>query len=112
MGNSHQAGSLVLRGKRCYGYYRKEGIDPTADHVRVVRVVLRLGLKSQMTKLVARDALKAEIAKHTGQITDCRMLRYSAATLQWFLRNRYLPLRLGDWRPETAKEKTAQIEST
>ena len=46
MGKSHQAGSIVLRGKRWYGYYRKEVIDPTTDNVRVVRVVVRLGLKS------------------------------------------------------------------
>ena len=62
MGKSHQAGSIVLRGKCWYGYYRKEVIDPTTDYARVVRVVRRLGLKSQVTKLVAREALRAEIA--------------------------------------------------
>jgi integrase len=31
-------------------------------------------------------------------------------TFEWFVRNRYFPLRQGDWRPETAKEKMAQIE--
>ena len=110
MGKSHQTGSLVLRGKRWYGYYRREVIDPTTDTVRVVRVVLRLGLKLQTTKLAARDALRAEIAKQTGKIADSRTLQDGAATFEWFVRNRYLPLRQGDWRPETAKEKTAQIE--
>ena len=33
-----------------------------------------------------------------------------SVTFEWFVRNRYFPLRQGDWRPETAKEKTAQIE--
>jgi hypothetical protein len=75
MGISHQTGSIVLRGKAWYGSYRKEVIDPTTEDVRPVRVCVRLGLKSQMTKLKARDALKAEIAKQTAQLADGRMVR-------------------------------------
>jgi len=110
MGISHQTGSIVLRGKAWYGFYRKELIDSTTENVRSVRVCVRLGLKSQMTKLKARDALKAEIAKQTGQLADGRVLKDGSVTFEWFVRNRYFPLRQGDWRPETAKEKTAQIE--
>ena len=110
MGKSHQVGSIVLRGKRWYGYYRKEVIDPKTEDVRVVRIVVRLGLKTQMTKLEAREALRAEIAKQTGHLADGRVLKDGSVTFEWFVRNRYLPLREGDWRPETAKEKTAQIE--
>jgi integrase len=110
MGKSHQTGSIVLRGNRWYGYYRKEVIDPTTEDTRVVRVVVRLGPKSQMTKPGAREALRAEIAKQTGHIADGRVLKDGTVTFEWFVRNRYLPLRQGDWRPETAKEKTAQIE--
>ena len=110
MGTANQAGSIVLRGKRWYGYYRKQIVDPTNDNVRAIRRVVRLGLRSQMTKADARDALQAEIAKQTGQIADGRVLRDGAASFEWFVRRRYLPLRQGDWRPETAKEKTAQIE--
>ena len=110
MGKSHQTGSIVLRGNRWYGYYRKEVIDPTTEDTRVVRVVVRLGLKSQMTKPGAREALRGEIAKQTGHIADGRVLKDGTVTFEWFVRNRYLPLRQGDWRPETAKEKTAQIE--
>ncbi len=110
MGTASQSGSIVLRGKRWYGYYRKQIVDPTNENVRAVRTVVRLGLRSQMTKADARDALHAEIAKQTGQIAEGRLLRDGAATFGWFVRHRYLPLRQGDWRPETAKEKTAQIE--
>ena len=53
--------------------------------------------------------LRNEIAKQTGQLPDGRLLK-DAVTFKWFVRNRYFPLRQGDWRPETAKEKTAQIE--
>jgi integrase len=38
------------------------------------------------------------------------VLKDSSVTFKWFVRNRYFPLRKGDWRPETAKEKMAQIE--
>jgi integrase len=110
MGISHQTGSIVQRGKAWYGFYRKDVIDATTEDVRTVRVCVRLGLRSQMTKLKARDALKAEIAKQTGQLADGRILKDGSVTFEWFVRNRYFPLRQGDWRPETAKEKTAQIE--
>jgi len=110
MGKSHQTGSIVLRGKRWYGYYRKEVIDPITEDVRLARVVVALGLKSQMTKPAAREALRREIAKQMCQIPEGRILKDGTFTFEWFVRNRYLPIRQGDWRPETAKEKTAQIE--
>ena len=110
MGISHQTGSIVLRGKAWYGFYRQEVVDPTTEDVRSVRVCVRLGTKSQMTKLKARDAPKAEIAKQTGQLADGRVLKDGTVTFEWFVRNRYFPLRQGDWRPETAIEKTAQIK--
>ena len=50
MGISHQTGSIVLRGKAWYGFYRKEVIDSTTENVRSVRMCIRLGLKSQMTR--------------------------------------------------------------
>ena len=110
MGKSHQSGWIVLRGKRWYGYYRKQVIDAITEDVRVCIVPVRLGLKTQMTKLAARDALRAEIAKQTGKVAEGRILKDGTVTFEWFVRNRYFPLREGDWRTETAKEKKAQIE--
>lgn len=110
MGKSHQVGSVLLRGKAWYGFYRKEVSDPETEDVRSVRICVRLGLRTEMTKPAARDALRAEIAKQTGQLADGRILKDGPVTFEWFVRNRYFPLRQGDCRPETAKEKTAQIE--
>lgn len=31
MGSSHQTGWIVLKGKRWYGYYRKQVIDPETE---------------------------------------------------------------------------------
>jgi integrase len=110
MGKSQQLGWIVLKGKRWYGYYRKSVIDPETEDVRVSIVPARLGLKSQMTKGAAHAALRVEIAKQTGRIGDGRVLKDGSVTFEWFVHNRYFPLRQGDWRPETAREKKAQIE--
>jgi hypothetical protein len=42
-----------------------------------------------MTKLKARDALKAEIAKQTNQLADGRILKDGTVSFEWFVRNRY-----------------------
>jgi integrase len=109
MGKSHQVGSIVLRGKRWYGYYRKDVIDPETEEVRNARIVVALGLKTEMTKPAAREALRKEIVKQTGKLSEGRIQKDSV-TFEWFVRNRYFPIRQGDWRPETVREKTAQIE--
>ena len=110
MGKSHQAGWVSLRGKQWYGYFRQWVLDPETNEERVKKICIKLALKSKMTKLEAREALRAEITKETGQNLGGRVLKDSSVTFEWFVRNRYFPLRQGDWRPETAKEKIAQIE--
>jgi integrase len=110
MGVSHQAGWVVLRGKKWYGYYRRRVLDPETEGERVDTECVRLGPKSQMTKFEARDALRAEITKQTGRVPDGKIQKDSSVSFGWFVRNRYLPLREGDWRPETAKIKKIQIE--
>jgi integrase len=99
-----------LRGKQWFGYFRERVLDPETGEERVKKICVKLALKSKMTKLEARDALRAEVSKRTGQNLGGRVLKDSSVTFEWFVRNRYFPLRKGDWRPETAKEKMAQIE--
>ena len=110
MGRSHQAGWVSLHGKQWYGYFRQRVLDPETNEERVKKICIKLALKSKMTKLEAREALRAEITEETGQNLGGRVLKDSSVTFEWFVRNRYFPLRQGDWRPETAKEKMAQIE--
>jgi integrase len=111
MGKSHQAGWVVLRGKRWYGYFRKRVLNPTTNEEEAKSICIPLDLKSKMTKSEARDALRAEVTKQTGQnLLGSRVLKDSSTTFGWFVRNRYFPLREGDWRPETAKVKKIQIE--
>jgi hypothetical protein len=110
MGKSHQAGWVSLRGKCWYGYFRETVLDPETNEERVRKVPVRLGLKSQMNKLGARGALWAEITKRSGQIPERKVLKDSSVTFGWFVRNRYFPVRKGDWRPKTAITKMSQIE--
>jgi integrase len=110
MGKSHQAGWVSLRGKRWFGYFRQTVLDPETNEERVKKICIKLALKSKMTKAEARDALRTEVTKQTGQNLGGRVLKDSSTTFGWFVRNRYFPLREGDWRPETAKVKKIQIE--
>jgi len=110
MGKSHQAGWVSLRGKQWFGYFRQTVLDPDTGEERVKKVCVKLALKTKMTKLQAREALRAEVTKHTGQNLGGRVLKDSSITFAWFVLNRYFPLRKGDWRPETAKEKMSQIQ--
>jgi hypothetical protein len=57
---------------------------------------------------VAREALQKEISKQTGQNLGGKIMKDGSVTFEWFVRNRYYPLR--DWRPETEKVKKVQIE--
>ena len=110
MGKSHQTGWVSLRGKRWFGYFRQTVLDPETNEERVKKICIKLALKSKMTKAEARDALRTEVTKQTGQNLGGRVLKDSSTTFGWFVRNRYFPLREGDWRPETAKVKKIQIE--
>jgi integrase len=110
MGKSHQAGWVSLRGKRWFGYFRQTVLDPETNEERVKKICIKLALKSKMTKAEARDALRTEVTKQTGQNLGGRVLKDSSTTFGWFVRNRYFPLREGDWRPETARMKKIQME--
>jgi hypothetical protein len=111
MGKSQQAGWVSLRGKRWFGYFRQTVLDPETNEERVKKVCVKLALKSKMTKSEARDALRMDVTKQTGQnLAGSRVLKDGSTTFGWFVRNRYFPLREGDWRPETAKVKKIQIE--
>jgi hypothetical protein len=80
-------------------------IDPTTENIRVSKVPIRLGLKSQMTKLAAREAVRIEIAKQTGKIADGRILKDGTVIFEWLVRNRYFPLRKGDCDPKRQGRK-------
>ncbi len=113
MGKStYGMGSLTLRGKKWYGYPRIRQKDPVTGQMVYDRRPIILGTKSGMTKIEAREKLAREIAKRKGWFkTNGQVMNDGSVTLGWFVRNRYLPLKEGDWREETAKNKTSLIQT-
>lgn len=111
MGTSHQKGWVTVRGKKWYGYFRRTVLDPNTHQPKAVSTPVALGLKSQMTKFEAREKLEREIARLTGQTTEEGVVRNGSVTLRWFVRNRFLPLKEGDWKEETAKTKKHLIRA-
>ena len=110
MGKSHQRGWVVARGKKWYGYYRRTVLDPVTNSPVTDVVTIVLGLKARLTKSEAREELQKEIAQQTGQHVNGRVMKDGSITFGWFVRNRYLPLREANWKPETAKVKKIQIQ--
>lgn len=111
MGSSHQKGWVRVRGKKWYGYCRRTVLDPSTNQSKVITHPVILGLRTQMSKLEAREKLEVENAKLGGQPNSDQSIVNGAVTLGWFVRNRYLPLKEADWRPETAKIKKYLIQA-
>src|ERR1700742_406807 len=93
MGKSHQKGWIVARGKKWYGYFRREVIDPASSETKSTVVPVVLGLKTQLTKFEARESREREIAKQTGPPRAGGAVNNSSVTFGWFVRNRFLPLK-------------------
>lgn len=110
MGNSHQRGWVVPRGKKWYGYYRKEVFDPTTNQHKTDVIPVVLGLRAHVTKFQAREFLEQEIAKNTGKALGGRVMNDSSVAFGWFVRNRFFPLKEAKWKSETAKVKKLIIQ--
>jgi integrase len=105
-------GSIVLRGKKWYGYPRIKRKNPITGTTVYDRRPIILGLKSSMTKKEAREKLYREIIRRKGGAkTSGLVLNDGSVTFGWFVRNRYLPMKEGDWSEETAKNKRSLIRS-
>jgi len=111
MGVSHQKGWVRLRGKKWYGYFRRTELDPATNNSKLNVAQVILGLKSEMSKYEAREKLEREIARLGGQSTGDRSVVNGSVTFEWFVNNRYLPLKEADWREETGKVKKHLIQT-
>ena len=110
MGKSHQRGWVVLRGKKWYGYYQRTVLDPITNEQKVDVIPIVLGPKSELTKFQARERLEQEVTKQTGTDSGSRVMNDGSVTFGWFVRNRFLPLKEANWKPETAKVKRLIIQ--
>jgi integrase len=110
--STYGSGYLRPRGKKWYGYFRITVKDPETGDRAPDRILVVLGDITSMTKKQAREALAREIAKRKGWFTaNTPVLNDGRVTFGWFVRNRYLPMKKGDWKEETAKTKIALIHS-
>jgi integrase len=63
-----------------------------------------------MTKTEARQALEREITKQLGQPgSPTRITNDGSVTLEWFVNNRFIPLKEGVWKEETGNTKKILI---
>jgi integrase len=77
---------------------------------KIDRVTVILGLRSQMSKGEAREALQREITKQMGQAGSAnRIMNDGSVTFAWFVNNRFIPLKEAVWKEETAKIKKLLI---
>lgn len=109
---TYGTGYVVRRGKKWYGYPRIWKKNPISGEKGVSRKPFILGSTSGMTKKQAREELAREVAKLTGRFTsNGRMMNDGSVSFSWFVRNRYYPLKEGDWREETATTKKSVIQT-
>ena len=111
MAKSHQRGTVRLEHHSWVGYLNLKVLDPnTGESKWKKQRVGVLGAKSKMTKHQAQDLLEKIIAQKTGGTTRPRTDE-RIATLGWFTRNRFFPLREGStWKEETARSRRSAIE--
>lgn len=111
MGISYQRGWVRSRGKKWHGCFRRAEIDSATNQPKLVTASIVLGLKSEVSKSQARERLEEELAKLGGRSSGEQVVPNGSVTFAWFVENRYLPLKEGDWREETAKVKTYLIQA-
>ena len=111
MGVSYQIGWVRPRGKKWHGCFRRTELDPQTNEPKLVTHSFVLGFKTEMSKSQAREKLEDEITKLGGRSTGDQSVVNGAVTFEWFVKNRYLPLKEGEWREETAKVKKYLIQA-
>jgi integrase len=111
MGVSYQKGWVRPRGKKWHGCFRRTELDSETSEPKLVTHSFVLGLRAEMSKSQAREKLENEIVKLGGCSIGDQSVVNGAVTFEWFVNNRYLPLKEGDWREETAKVKKYLIQA-
>jgi integrase len=93
------------RLRRWYGHYyiytRDDAGKETRHHVGV-----SLGEKSKLRKWEAEQELRKIIAAATGS----QPRKDGGVTFEWFTRERFIPMREGNWRPATKRGNLHDIQ--
>jgi len=109
----YQKGTVYLQGtrkKKWYGKFRVYMKDRDGKEVERTRKVVS-GLKSQFHKWEAEERLQEFIRKENGRAGSNTILPADdTVTFDWFVAERYLPMRRGRWRPATAQKTQFEIK--
>jgi len=103
----HQSGWVEERGSRqkCwYGHYYVYQTNEQGKDIRRHRGII-LGEKSKLRKWEAEDKLRKVIAA-TQKNQPCG----NSLTLEWFTRERFLPMREPQWAPSTKETNLYNLE--
>jgi integrase len=105
----YQKGTVLEKGKRIkkwYGQFRVYMTDREGEEVKKDRKVV-LGLKSELRKHQAEEKLREIIRRENGKQGSAIAIPQAddTVTFGWFVKEKYLPIRRGRWRPAT-REKT------
>lgn len=104
----HQDGWVEERGlkrKRWYGHYYWYEKDSANKEVRK-HIGVSLGEKAHMRKFEAEAALRKIIATATKGIP-----KSANQTLEWFVRERFLPMKIGTWRESTLATNKGNLDN-
>lgn len=107
MRTRHQNGWVEERGsryKRWYGHYFIYEAEESGKEKRR-HIGVQLGEKAKLRKWEAEDRLRKIIANATKA-----QPKPSALTLEWFTRERFLPMRAAQWAPSTRETNAYTLE--
>jgi integrase len=108
----YQKGTVYLQGtreKKWYGKFRVYMRDRDGKEVEKTRKVV-LGAKSGLRKWEAEKKLQELIRRENGDGTSNSISQADdTVTFDWFVAERYLPMRRGQWRPATRQKTEFEI---
>jgi len=110
----YQKGTVYLKGtreKKWYGKFRVYLQDQDGKEVEKTRKVV-LGPKAKLRKFEAEARLQEIIRQSNGgAVSGGTELAYDdSVTFEWFVENRYVPMREGRWRPATKQTTEYEIK--
>jgi integrase len=108
----YQKGTVYLQGtreKKWYGKFRVYMRDRDGKEVEKTRKVV-LGAKSELRKWEAEKKLQEFIRRENGDRKSAPISQADdTVTFDWFVAERYLPMRRGQWRPATRQKTEFEI---
>lgn len=110
----YQKGTVYLKGtreKKWYGKFRVYLQDPDGKEVEKTRKVV-IGPKAKFRKFEAEARLQEIIRQSNGGKAGggTELMFDDSVTFEWFVENRYVPMREGRWRPATKQTTEFEIK--